>query len=366
MREFGWDGVHIFVPTVYPRDGIGGHVERTVKAQRARGRKSEIFVESFHPATADQCHHVSQLDTHLAAGERNVFIFQTGSGSTLPNVLIPRSEPLVVYHQGLTPIDLMSPWSTESIGALTLGRRQLEELAKRADLGIGSSQHNADELAALGFRRTAMAPVVFDAFASSQSPARPTASRPRVLFVGRITPNKGQHDLIESFAVVRTRVPDAELRLVGSVTTPSYPNSLERLVKSLDLTDSVTFVGDVSDDQLRGEYASADLFCSMSDHEGFGMPLVEAAAAGIPVIAYAVAAVPGTVGSGGILLDSKDPALVATAIERVLTDDALRQDLVAAGHARVAELAPDNAVDALDIALNDLADELTSSTGQAR
>ena len=187
-----------------------------------------------------------------------------------------------------------------------------------------------------------------------------------MLFVGRITPNKGQHDLIESFAVVRTRVPDAELRLVGSVTTPSYQNSLERLVKSLDLTDSVTFVGDVSDDQLRGEYASADLFCSMSDHEGFGMPLVEAAAAGIPVIAYAVAAVPGTVGSGGILLDSKDPALVATAIERVLTDDALRQDLVAAGHARVAELAPDNAVDALDIALNDLADELTSSTGQAR
>lgn len=366
MTGFGWDGVHVFVPTVYPRDGIGGHVERTVKAQRDRGRNSEIFVESMHPATASRCRHVSRLDDHIVAGERNVFIFQTGGGSALPDILIPRPEPLVVYHQGLTPIDLMSPWSMESIGALTLGRRQLENLALRADLGIGSSQHNADELAELGFRRTAVAPVVFDEFAADPGPARPAAPAPRVLFVGRITPNKAQHDLIDAFAVLRTRVPNAQLRLVGGIATPSYQRSLERLVESLDLRSSVDFVGDVSDDDLQAEYESADVFCSMSDHEGFGMPLIEAAAAGVPVIAYSVAAVPGTVGGGGILLDTKDPGLVATALERVLTDDTLRVDLVAAGHARVADLAPDNAMDALDLALANLADELATNEETTR
>ena len=359
MTRSSWDGVHVFVPTVYPRDGIGGHVERTVLAQRARGRKSEIFVESMHPETADRCHHVSELDANITPGERNVFIFQTGGGSKLPSILMARPEPLVVYHQGLTPIELMSPWSMESIGALTSGRRQLEDLAKRADLGIGSSRHNADELDTLGFVRTAVAPVVLD-ISTEATPASAVGDDPVVLFVGRITPNKGQHDLIEAFAVVHARMPRCTLRLVGGVATPAYQHSLERLVESLGLVDAVTFVGDVSDEQLRAEYASADVFTSMSDHEGFGMPLVEAAAAGVPVIAYAVAAVPETVGSGGILLESKTPALVATAIERVLTDHTLRRDLVSAGHERIAELSSENAVDALDRALAELSDDLTA------
>lgn len=354
----GWDAVHFFVPTVYPGDGIGGHTRNMAAAQRARGRRSEIFVQLAHPQTAHLCRPADELDEHVRAGERTVLCYQTGTGSTLPSLLTARSEPLVVQHQGLTPVELLAPWSSEAVGELTLGRRQLEALAGRADLGIGTSSHNARELEALGFRRTAVAPVMLAPPPPPTSWARPVGVPATVLFVGRITPNKAQHDLIEALAVLRVRMPTVRLRLVGSTATPRYRRALDRLVTSLGLEAAVTFVGPVDDDVLAAEYRRADVFCCLSDHEGFGMPLVEAAGAGTPVIAYDAAATAETVGGGGIVLAEKSPATVATAIERVLTDDDLRSRLVLAGHARRAELATDRVADAFDAALAELAREL--------
>ncbi len=89
-----WDTVHLFVPIVYPNDGIGGHVERTAAAERERGRRSEIFVQEVHPDTAHLCHHIDDLDKHTSGDERTVFVYQTGTGSTLPDRLAARYEPL--------------------------------------------------------------------------------------------------------------------------------------------------------------------------------------------------------------------------------------------------------------------------------
>ena len=76
------------------------------------------------------------------------------------------------------------------------------------------------------------------------------------------------------------------------------------------------------------------MFVCLSEHEGFKVPAVEAMHFGLPVVAYAAAAVPETVADAGVLLPAKDPLLVAAAVDRVMTDDALRADLVAAGHRR--------------------------------
>jgi glycosyltransferase involved in cell wall biosynthesis len=76
-------------------------------------------------------------------------------------------------------------------------------------------------------------------------------------------------------------------------------------------------------------------------HEGFGVPLVEAMAAGVPVVARGAGAVEGTVGGAALLLAAGDPAYVAAALHRLRTDDALRALLVAEGHRRVAALSGD-------------------------
>jgi glycosyltransferase involved in cell wall biosynthesis len=86
---------------------------------------------------------------------------------------------------------------------------------------------------------------------------------------------------------------------------------------------------------LEAHYRNADAYVALSDHEGFGVPLLEAMAHNVPVVAYACTAVPETVGHGGLLLQDKQPTTVAAAVNRVLSDNELRNSLVAIGQTRL-------------------------------
>jgi len=357
MKGHGWDAVHHFVPSVYPNDGVGGHVVRSAAAQRVGGRRSEIFVESVHPETSDLCQHVSTLNDHIDPRQQTLFVYHAATGSTLPALLLERDEPLVVQHHSLTPIELVAPWSPEVVPDIALGRRQLVDLARRAVLGIGDSAHNARELSQLGYRRTAVAPIMLrpELVATNAQP-RPVKSPPTVLFVGRIAANKAHHDLIKTTAVLRISMPGAKLRLVGATSSHRYRRALDRLVTSLGLTEAVTFTGRLSDAGLDQQYREADVFCCLSDHEGFGIPLVEAAHHALPIVAFDAAAVAETVGRGGVVLTEKSPAIVATALERVLTDVDLRTSLVAFANERLRELEPAKAAEQFEAAIGSLID----------
>ena len=165
----------------------------------------------------------------------------------------------------------------------------------------------------------------------------PTPGPPSWLFVGRIVPNKAQHDLVLALAWARaTTQPDAVLRLVGKPAVPAYSAALERMIESLGLGAAVTLTGEVDDLALEDEFRRATVFLSPSEHEGFGIPLLEAMAHGVPVVAFATAAVPDTVGDAGLVLSKKDPATLATAAHRVTTDAVLHAAMVRAGLAHAA------------------------------
>jgi glycosyltransferase involved in cell wall biosynthesis len=169
-----------------------------------------------------------------------------------------------------------------------------------------------------------------------------------VLFVGRVAPNKAHLELVAAIALLRrTGLPGVRLRLVGSVeAVPSYVAAVRGLVADLGLTDAVSLTGSLDDAGLADAYRSATVFCSLSVHEGVGVPLLEAMHAGVPVVALGEAAIPETVGPAGLLIPDSSPTTVATALLRVLTDADLRQRLVAAGRRRVAELTAADPVDA--------------------
>jgi hypothetical protein len=97
----------------------------------------------------------------------------------------------------------------------------------------------------------------------------------------------------------------------------------QELVRELRV-EEVVFTGHVEHDELMACYAESDLFLCLSEHEGFGVPLLEAMVFGLPVIAYDAGAVAETLRGGGVLLEDKDPLEVAALIDRVLGDDALR------------------------------------------
>ncbi len=143
--------------------------------------------------------------------------------------------------------------------------------------------------------------------------------------------------------------PAATLQVVGRPVLPPYTAALHRFIDEMGLHDAVTFSGALSDADLLAALAGSDVLVVSSQHEGFGVPVIEAMTVGLPVVANAVGALPEVVGDGGLLVDATDPWALAGAVARVLGDDALRASLAATAARRVADLdlpsAGDRAVD---------------------
>jgi glycosyltransferase involved in cell wall biosynthesis len=168
-----------------------------------------------------------------------------------------------------------------------------------------------------------------------------SSRRTRILFVGRISPNKRQDDLIRMLAYYRACIdPEAHLYLVGGYRDqPQYHARLAALRDALDLGSAVVLTGPVSIAALVAYYRRASVFCSLSEHEGFGVPLLEAMHLGLPVVAYDAAAVGETLDGGGIKLPRKDLAEAAETCALVVERDDLRKRLVATGRRRARDFA---------------------------
>jgi L-malate glycosyltransferase len=240
---------------------------------------------------------------------------------------------------------MFAPWEPHVGVELANGRHELAELAEATVLGLADSSYNEAELLSLGFARTAVAPILLDSAdfegdadrtVLADLMARKRSGGADWLFVGRISPNKAQHDVIKALAVYRRVVdPHARLTLVGGSSSHRYMTALEDLVKALDLGDAVHVAGSVSHEALLAHYRASDVFVCLSDHEGFCVPLLESMHAEVPIVAFASTAVPETLGDAGVLLPTKSPVEVALAVQRVVTDTALRSTLVAAGRRRL-------------------------------
>ena len=104
------------------------------------------------------------------------------------------------------------------------------------------------------------------------------------------------------------------------------PGECGKLTRELRVP-GVYFTGHVTNAALTAYYRSASVYLCLSEHEGFCVPLVEAMHFALPIVARAAAGVPGTLGSGGILLAQPDPTLTGELLARILGDDALRRAL---------------------------------------
>jgi glycosyltransferase involved in cell wall biosynthesis len=157
-----------------------------------------------------------------------------------------------------------------------------------------------------------------------------------LLFVGKVSPHKAQHDLVKALAAYRQLYdPKARLRLVGGAISEDYRVAVERFADELGLLDAVEIAGSVTHEELIAYYAATDVFVCLSNHEGFCVPLLEAMYHRVPIVAHTSSAVPETVDGAGLVLPGKNPALVAAAIDRVVTDDQLRAALAQRASERV-------------------------------
>jgi glycosyltransferase involved in cell wall biosynthesis len=145
----------------------------------------------------------------------------------------------------------------------------------------------------------------------------------KILFVGNLHPNKGVHLLIKSFALVKSKINDVKLVIVGDGPLKHY---LINLTKRLGLEKDIIFTGFVNDEELPKYYASCDIFASASVLEGFGLIFLEAMALGKPIVAFNLASIPEVVGSAGILINEINREKFANAIIELLKNEELYKE----------------------------------------
>ena len=181
------------------------------------------------------------------------------------------------------------------------------------------------------------------AASTADTTATPAQSPPRRgthwLAVGRVSPNKALESTIAALAVARAHGdPEAWLQVIGKPATDSYVSALHRYVADLGLAGAVQFAGHAGDGTVEAAYAAADVLVVTSEHEGFCVPVVEAMAAGVPVVAFDQGAVPEVLGGAGVLVSDKDPYALATAIGALLRDATRREGAITAGRQRLTVL----------------------------
>jgi glycosyltransferase involved in cell wall biosynthesis len=338
-------------------DAVGRHTFRLREVLLARGIDSRIYVELTDPETAGETQPYLAYEQQAAVGDILLYQFATASG--IAAWLTSRPETLVVNYHNVTPAELYAPWNNLMARHQVRARAQLRELAPRAALGIAVSTFNEAELKEAGYAHTAVVPpAAMLPIPAAPPPAAamaepdPSTSRTgaRWLMIGRMAPNKAIELGLMALLVARSHHdPGATLEVVGPSVVPDYTAALHRYSEELGLRGAVTFRGSVTDAGVAASLARSDVLVLSSQHEGFGVPILEAMRAGLPVVANRTGALPEVVGEAGILVDARNPYELAGAVTALLSDRPRRERLVQAGTRQVASLdlgtAGDRAVD---------------------
>jgi glycosyltransferase involved in cell wall biosynthesis len=258
-----------------------------------------------------------------------------------------RNRKILVYHN-ITPAEFYRPYDAGYHTLCLQGRALLPKLAA-CDLALGDSEYNRSELVESGFapEKTGVLPLLLTVNDFEQAPIRKALHRqiretggPVILFVGRVAPNKGFEELLKLFAAYHCVDARARLYLVGARFLPLYDERLDTLVARLGLVGAVTFTNRVPMTDLRTYYEAADLFLCASQHEGFCAPLLEAMYFDVPILARAAAGVSDTLGPAGVLYHTCDTPVVAEMMHLLISDTALRRQMVACQRNRLAQFAP--------------------------
>ncbi len=333
--------VHQFVPTWEP-GAIGAHalgVHETLNESGIECTTWASEIKAGLPAIARDAAGFFGDPTRLTDC---CLLYHVAVGAEMGESLLLREEPLVLNHHNVTPPEYFDPWFPAMAENLEVGASQVVKLAARAKCAIADSEFNAQHIRDAGCADVVVAPVFIELDKPCDSSLfvnlRASTDAAKWLFVGRIAPNKAPHDIVCAFAWYhRAYEPTARLWFVGGGPSDAYRTTLMRLIDRLGLSDAVELCGAVSEAELGAYYRAADVFVCLSRHEGFGVPIVEAMAHELPVVALDAAAVAATSGGAALLLDAPSPALVAGSVARIRNDEQLRAGLVQAGKRRSAD-----------------------------
>jgi glycosyltransferase involved in cell wall biosynthesis len=339
--------INQWVPAAHRGDAIGDSARRVRDMLRAAGHDSDLYALTIDEDVRDDVRPFSDA----GARQGHITIFHFALPSPMTEAFASLSGIRVLQYHNITPARFFGPYDARMFRLAALGRQELRSLADRVDLALGDSEFNRQELEELAFPRTGVMPIAVDMERLTAAPRRPALEKIlggdgfiNFLFVGRIVPNKRIEDHIR-LAEMYKRYIDSYYRFifVGRYDgLPRYYSMIRALIVQYRmLPERFIFTGAVPDDDLAAYYRWADAYISLSEHEGFCVPLVEAMATDVPVLAYAAGAVPETLGGAGVVFSPKDFEFAAEMLGTLVYDRPVRDRIISGQRRRVRDFAPD-------------------------
>jgi L-malate glycosyltransferase len=332
--------VNQWLAAAHRGDAIGDNARRFRSLLQGLGHECEIYALTID----DGLEHDVRPFADPAARRGDVTLLHYALPSPMTTAFASLDRGRVLHYHNVTPARYFAPYDPGLFRLAALARRDLTTLVGHVDLALGVSEFNRTELETLGFVRTDVLPLAVDTGRVTQRVSRPSIAElledelVNFLFVGRIAPNKKIEDHI-FLAEHYKRYVDAYYRFifVGRYdVVPRYYAMIRALISDLGmLKERFIFTGPVPDEELAVYYQHASVYVSMSEHEGFCAPLVEAMATDVPVLAYAAAAVPETLGGAGVQFAPKDLEHAAELAGALAFDEGLRKQVIAGQRLRL-------------------------------
>ena len=332
--------VNQWVPAAHKGDAIGDSARRMRDLLRAMGHESEIFALTIDD---DLRHDIRPFaDSSAKRGDVTIFHYALPSPMSAAFAALPHGR--VLQYHNVTPAQFFAPYAPSLFRLASIAREELAGLAPAAELALGDSEYNRQELVSLGFANTGVLPIAVNTERLTDAPGYPVLEDilddglVNFLFVGRIAPNKKIEDHIR-LAEQYKRYIDAYYRFIFvgryDVVPQYYATIRAQLSEYKMLEDRFLFTGPVPDVELAAYYRASSVYVSLSEHEGFCVPLVEAMAMDVPVLAYSAAAVPDTLGGAGVQFAPKDLEYAAELLGMLAFEDTPREEVLAGQRRRL-------------------------------
>ena len=341
--------VHLVSTNLFERDAVGNYAFSIYRLLRASGVPCQLYAGNFDPTLRDSVRHTCEVFT--AVNEDDLLLVNFSIFEPWLPRLVELPCKKVMYFHNITPPRFLQVYDAEYAVHCTNGIAQLKH-AERFDLLLANSASSARVLSADRAIEVSNCPPLIGERGWESQVAEPVQLPPEqtlLLYVGRVAPHKRIEDLFAMFDRYHQRNPDSALVIVGSARFDGYLGFLRYLLSSeyAGLREHIHFYDTVSDGQLKSLYQAASAFVTMSEHEGFCVPLLESMAFEKPVFAFADEAVLETLGCTGRIFYEKDFDAIAAEIDSVLTTPWIKRLMIANQNKRMVELVEHASGDAL-------------------
>jgi glycosyltransferase involved in cell wall biosynthesis len=337
--------IAILTPTLISADAVSNDVLAMQRVLSARGHEIALFADNSN-VTNQEVRKAGAAKSFLRTRD-DVLIYHHSIGWERGlEVLRGSSCRKVIKYHNVTPPEFFEGISAEHESLCRRGRDQLKDIvAANPDLYLSASAFNAQDFLQAGSdERKTFVVAPFNHVDKLQAGEADLELLDQyndgainLITVGGVRPNKGHAALIEAFATYYYHFNGrARLFIVGAENHAfnGYMRMLRGLIDSWALDSRVVFTGQVSDQSLKAYYLLAHALLMTSEHEGFCVPLVEAMALKVPIVAYASTAIPETAAGAALVWEERDPFLMAQSIDWLLTSDDTRMALTSRGYDR--------------------------------